>query len=291
MIAIIGPGALGIGVAGFLAEIGEPVAFIGRKGPEAINAEWDFQGKRLRIASPVIHSSQIKEEVDLVFITVKAYDLAAAITAHLRLFKKAIPIVSLCNGAVFTIMSAASQRDPNYLWRLGSVNLGVKETVANHFALSNPDGTVSWGEPGGKPSAFEESLFKKIARFKWLEDPTAALRRKWLFNTVINTLCAAGDLAQNRDLLKDHGSIGNVFEEAYDLGVKEWGPWSDGKEVLRKAMLALIEKTGSNENSMRRDLRLKNHTEVDFLSGVANGDKNFPQLNRLTAQIKALSTP
>jgi 2-dehydropantoate 2-reductase len=134
----------------------------------------------------------------------------------------------------------------------------------------------------GEPSDAERTLLDMPSGvFHWSNDALAAVRRKWLFNTVINSLCAVHRLPRNGDLLARREDLQSLFAEAFALGETVWGPWGTPSDTLYEHMLDLIEETAENENSMVRDLREGRRTESDALAGLALIRTGFDGLTRL----------
>lgn len=293
---IIGPGALGAALGAALQRRGHDVAFIGRRGPVAFCFSLDHGQQagmnpgrgNYQFASP---DTQFLMAVELVLITVKAFDLAAALR-HSDLAPRSAPIVSVGNGSVEDIIQTYAVTRPDRNFRLGLATLGVSLLSADGhepcFGLRSTVGKVAFGAflgPVVNATPCERQLTTADEIFAWEASALISHRRKWLYNTVINSICAAQRLPRNGELLAQSADLAAVFDEAYALGELRWGAWVIAKSELYAGLIELIQSTSANENSMARDRRLGLPTESDFLAGLARGDQRFPRLNALHALI------
>jgi 2-dehydropantoate 2-reductase len=271
---VIGPGAIGVAVADALARQGVAVGFLGRGGPEQVAARLDGEALAFPPANPA--------RAELAFVAVKAFDLASALNWTAELPPGAA-VVPLSNGAVAGLVQDAATRRRDLRWRLGFATIGITETAAGIFERRSRTGEVAFGPlPGAAgPTPLEERLAAAGTPFKWHPGILWMHRRKWLYNTVINTLAAARRLPSNGALLALLPELLAVFDEAHRLGAALWGPWPLPRADLYQGMIALIEATADNENSMARDRRLGRRTESAYLAGLAADQARYPQLAAL----------
>ncbi len=285
IIAIVGTGSMASAVGWSLAKLGFEFYFIGRSGPIERTYSFNADGQ----------ASQIKTEVpkdltktSLVFYCVKSYDLAAAFQ-HLELFSQNVIAVSLANGAVNHLIESGQKTFKQHIFRPGFSTVAVNQQKQDEFTLRASKGEIQFGplKPEDQESAFEKTIISAGAPFIWNPRILLYQRRKWLFNTVINTLTAAKKLPCNGDLLVDMPLLAAVFDEAHHLGEELWGEWRFARNDLFAAMLKLIEDTSSNENSMAADVRSGRRTESLYLAGLA-ADKEkgkYPLLRSLHSQL------
>jgi ketopantoate reductase len=147
---------------------------------------------------------------------------------------------------------------------------------------------MQWGAfiPKSAVATPLEEQLTKNPFFGFEAEITPLAWRKWLYNTVLNTLTAAYHLACNRDVLQHESEMKSVFAEAVRLGEELFGPWKDSTESLYAGLLALIHATANNENSMARDSRLGLPTESRYLAGMAEFAKgSYPRLMDLHRRI------
>ena len=295
---VIGPGALGAMLGAALQQRGYLVAFLGQNGPFSWACSL-AHGQQAGLAPGTMHyqfpapGPDFYRAAELVLVAVKAFDLERALR-HSDLLPPAAPVVALGNGSVEEIVRAHAATRPQRTFRLGLVTVGISQGTmhpsGSHYEVRSTAGKISFGAfvgPQVYATACEARLTAADAIFHWEPDALSAHRRKWLFNTVINSLCAAHRLPCNGELLSRQAEVDAVFREAYDLGETRWGPWRWTLPDLRAGLYALIDSTRANENSMARDRRLGVPTESAYLAGLADGDPRFPRLNALHAAIIA----
>ncbi|MCX6110839.1 MAG: hypothetical protein NTZ90_14690 [Proteobacteria bacterium] len=282
---MIGNGAIGVALYGRLVRLGLTVGFVGRQGPMSYRARFagapPVDAPRLDLGSP---------RLVLAVVAVKAFDLEAALTwtAHLQSGTIVWPV---SNGAVAALVEAAAAKRPDLHWRLGYCTFGVTALGPASYQAGSQGGELGIGPLNGVdgPLPVEQDWFDREALFRWHPRILWMHRRKWLFNTVINTLAATQRRAHNGELLGDLPMLAAVFSEALRLGQQLWGPWPLSRDELYAALLQLIEATADNENSMARDMRLARPTESSFLAGLATDERAYPLLTSLHRQITAMA--
>lgn len=289
-LAIVGTGAVGLAIGAALQRQGMDVGMVGRQGPMTWRATLASAGGAPR---PYEFPAAEWRRCDLVFVTVKAFDLELALSS-LGALPAGAAVVVVGNGAIDELVAAAAHSHPQWRWRLGVATIGVSATGPQAFELRSTTGQIGMGAwpKGGSAehwqrTPLEADLVATSDLLTWDDDIWSRYRLKWLFNTVINTLCAARGLAANAQLLTDASAMRQVYAEALALGTSLWGPWPKTAEVMYAEMLALIDRTGANENSMARDRRLKRRTESAFLAGLAKDANLYPNLVALHAQISS----
>lgn len=283
---VIGGGAIGAAVGGELERLGWAPRFIGRQGATALTATFETDVvKKLNFPKP---TADDVAAASLCFVAVKAFDLEAALK-NIAGLKAGVPVVPLSNGATWDIVAHAAAARPDLAWRLGYSTFGVTEVGPASFALRSRTGELSFGPlvaGNGERTACEKELTDAKGLFVWHQNIDRLVKRKWLYNTVINTLCAARGLPKNGALLGDLATLAAVFNEALTYGEERWGPWTMERNVLFQGMRELIESTEANENSMARDKRLGRRTESAFLAGLATDKKRYPLLTELHSKIE-----
>ncbi len=235
----------------------------------------------------------VAPEARLVFFCVKAFDLSQALEEQATLWDEDIPFITLSNGYLNPIFEKFSAAHKGRHLRAGMTTMGASYDDRGELKVFAAGAETMWGpqktsNPPCSPNADELKSVSKNSGWSWQDDMRPHLRRKWIFNATINTLCAALRL-KNNGMLRHHKSLtDDVFAEAYNLSLELW-PEPEMKESLsnvREQLWMLIEKTQLNENSMARDVRLGRMTESVFMAGVAHGRAGFPQLKRLDQEIR-----
>ena len=280
---VIGTGAVAAFLGVALEERGFLPAFFGRRGPTAFTARVTRAGGDTQLVCCRAPSPDEVAAAQIAFVAVKAFDLEAALawTTALAPGTAVIPVV---NGLVEDIVRAAAHAAPQLPFRLGFSTVGVSALdELGCYAVRAKSGEIAFGALDGAapPNAAERKLLDGQGVFAWHAQILAAAHRKWLYNVVINTLCAARALKSNGDLLGDIPMLAAVFNEAWTLGGERFGGFGVEKAEAYKAMERLIDATAANENSMARDKRLGRRTETPFLAGLAQDAKRFPLLMEL----------
>ncbi len=286
MIGIVGTGSIGSALGWSLSKLGFDFYFIGRKGPVEHSFVFNAEGIHKNITTPL---PQNLTDTALLFFCVKSYDLKSAMK-HLEMFSSKIVAVSLVNGAVDHLLEAGQQTYSQHVFRPGFSTVAVNRNRMDDFTLRSSKGEFQIGpmHSSDQQTELEKRLTSTRSFFTWNPRIQIYQHRKWLFNTVINTLTAIRKLSCNGDLLSDLPTLTAVFEEAYRLGEEVWGKWGFEKSDMFTAMLKLIDDTASNENSMAADVRLGRRTESLHLAGLTAGKvkNSYPLLISMHAQLE-----
>lgn len=291
-IVVIGSGSLAVGLSYYLKSVGFAPRILSRDG--AI----DMVGYRLKtpeggwtVDLPAAGAIEIGQ-ADVAFVCVKSYQLKQALSQHLSRLKDGCAVIPVGNGAIDDDLKSAAAEFPKLAWRLGTTTIAVSEEEPGKLALKNPNPRLFWGPFFGQaaePNETEKALIQsKPNLFIWTNDVQLAYRKKWLFNTVLNSLCGALNLKENGEALDHRQALMRAFAEAYSLAETHWEPWPEGisAQKLFAELLTLINSTYENENSMRKDLRMKRPTETAVLAGVARKYDEFPFLSELDGVIR-----
>lgn len=134
-IAVIGAGAIGNVVAGYLARNGQEVALVGRKGAvEAIScAGLRISGVRGEATVPVKVHERLVEKPDLTILAVKTQDLEEAICDNLEHLRESI-LLTTQNGVQADRIAArflARERIVSSIVMFGATSLEPSEVVHN----------------------------------------------------------------------------------------------------------------------------------------------------------------
>ncbi len=281
-VLVVGRGAIGAAVAVCAEDAGFNVLSRGRTehlGPW----EGSLNGKVFSL-----REWHQLEPIDICFLAVKAFDLKGAGEVA-GVLPVGTPIVSLANGFIVSELEHLRLRYPRHLWRLGSVTLGVSNTGYNQFEIRSKGGAIKFGKFQTKdldPTDIETRIFD------WDRAMRGFHQKKWLFNTVINSLVVTLNLTKNGDLLNYRETVTKTFGEAYRAGSDLLGGWTESQEQIMGELFELIEQTALNENSMLKDIKSKRPTETNYLAGVVEQKKgDYPILWELHTKILARSLP
>lgn len=291
-VLVIGKGAIGVAVACRLKILGYSPVFVGRKGSIDVHVHFKGWGQSFWLDVKKLTEADLSKVVGC-FIAVKAFDLEGAAGRFLPYLPSEVPVISLSNGATQGIVERVQKKFPTLQMRLGFCTAGVTTVNVNHFELRSSKGGVFWGKiaRSQKMTPFENDLVnvKCDSFFNMVDHVFPAHRMKWLFNTVMNSICAVKQYERNGLLLDDLEYLRGVFSEAFELGSELWGEWPESRQRLFDDLISLITATRENENSMHKDMRLNLRTEADYLSGLAKDSSKYPCLTELTDQIRKSS--
>jgi ketopantoate reductase len=260
--------------------------FLGRDGSR-------FTSHRRVVLDSVAYSLESFADTsspDVMVLCVKAYDLAVALTKIGESGLKPCPLILQGNGFVDRVVAEFRCAYPEWEVRFGLCTFGIKE---NGFGFE----VVGAGacEFGPAPETLRrtnaitaaEQALAAATGAKWNANIVEAVRVKWLWNTVLNSLTAVFDLATNGKVVNHKDEARAAFVEAVTaLKVLDPATEIDADQAWKDLWL-LVERTKLNENSMHRDIRVGRKTESEYLAGAA-GDK-FPVLSSWHRKILELS--
>ncbi len=281
-ILVMGAGAMGSVLGGFLAKGGHEVTLVGRRGSmEAI------QLRGLRIigiwGDHHIHSLKARTDVgglragdlDWVFITVKAYDTELAVQTIAPLTDENTLVCSYQNG-----LGNAEVIAKKVGWRQtvsARVIYGVRllePGVAEVTVIANPTalGVHTADAPVQRVREMVATMEGVGLPTVYTEEIAALLWGKVAYNCALNPLSALLDVPYGRLLETPHTReiMREVIEELYEVG-RAMGVQLKPKtaqEYLRLLFQILIPPTAAHYASMREDLKLGRRTEIDALNGA-----------------------
>jgi 2-dehydropantoate 2-reductase len=187
-IAVVGAGGLGGYYGGRLAKAGHDVTFIAR-GEQL--AALRANGLRVESVRDPFHLPTVSATgdaksagpVDLVLLTVKAYDLARAAEGILPLIAKETAVLPLLNGVDISERIGAVIGMPHVLGGLAYVFSYVAEPGV--IKQVSPFDRIQFGEPGGglseRGSRIEAALREAGIEAEQVADIQAALWTKFMF--------------------------------------------------------------------------------------------------------------
>lgn len=249
-------------------------------------------GQALRPMIPV--------DLPVVFFCVKAFQLADALKEQASLWSDDVPFITLSNGFIADeIESCRSALGARHIrWGMTTMGAAFKDNGALH--VFSEGASTSWGPFQSPKNAIpvtetitsaESTLLSSQPSWTWQDDVTPTVRRKWIFNTVLNTMCGALRLSSNGKLVNHRTLADAVLDEACELAKELWPHRAndlESVESLRAHFWQLVHKTSENENSMARDARLGRRTESAYLAGMAVGRRGYDRLKTYHAVLARL---
>jgi 2-dehydropantoate 2-reductase len=273
-IAIVGPGAIGCLLAGFLSKAKEEVWLLDKNKEraeklrqagifvEGVSGNWQAQ----------VHSSSEAGRIppaDLVIICVKSYDTKDAILSAKPFIAENTRIITLQNGIgnIEIISEAAgAEKVIGGVTNLGATLLGigkVKYAGRGETVIGRIDGKIP-----AEMRSIRECFNKAGIETRISRDIKGLLWSKLIINAGINALTAITRLPNGK--LLDFEGTRRILREAV----------SEATKVAKRKRVKLIyddplakveavcEATSSNICSMLQDVLRKKRTEIDFINGV-----------------------
>jgi ketopantoate reductase len=284
-ILVVGAGAIGTCIAARMQHLGYQVNLLGRKGGDNFQISFSGWSGHFWLKTIKLDAVQV-ESVAIAFFATKAFDLEGSIRRLAKFLPLECPIIPVSNGYTEPSLRALSKETANRAWRNGFCTIGVSQISDSSYEIRSNRGGVVFGPLHSGETKFEISSAEKELLsldkgefFIWADPISSAQHLKWLYNTVINTVCGAYSLANNGQTLEKIPLMRDLTKEAYRLGIELWGNWGISEEKVFDDLIALVTSTSTNENSMARDIRLHKRTESEWLAGVARGKSSYPLLN------------
>ena len=281
-ILVVGAGAVGSAVGGFLCRGGHRVSLVGRDPHMAAIRERGLRidgiwGEHLiRGLRPFTSVHQVPgEHFDLVLITTKSYDTGDVAKQVLPLLAEDSLVISLQNG--LGNVETISQIVGDHRAVGGRLIFGIKipeagraeiTVYADKVMLGSPSRTVDFAQLETIAAAFTEAGIPteatlEIGQFIW---------GKVFYNCCLNPLSALlqvtyGELSEHPETRQIMTSvIEEIFAVAGAKGVSlAWRSPQEYREVL---FGRLIPDTYAHHASMMQDVMRGNRTEIDALNGA-----------------------
>lgn len=267
---VFGAGALGSVVAARLAEVRE-VSLVGR--PQHVTA---IRARGLRVSGhtelvqadidAVTDVADVAAEPDVVLLTVKAYDTAAAVSDLAHLAGRAL-FVSLQNGLGNEEVIAA--RVPRVLGAV--INQGAT-FLAPGEVFHAGSGPISIGPFAGTEAADAEAVAAGLGEAGFpasaVADVRARIWAKAILNAAVNPLSAllrkrTGELIESQAL---RAAMRQVVEESVAIAAACGVPLA-AEDVLT-AIDEVARATRDNKTSMYQDLEKGRRTEIEAINGA-----------------------
>jgi 2-dehydropantoate 2-reductase len=274
-IAIVGPGAVGLLIAGYLSKTDAAVTLVDQFPERAglLNREgvrWEGADADFRFRVPVTVGLADPGGTDLVILCVKAYHTESA-ARELAAAGYRGPVMTLQNGAGNAELIAASM--PGSAVIAGVTSEGANLAAQDHVRHAGR-GKTSFGPmvAGSVPGKFLDDL-AALMRAAGLDaelsaDPLSLVWSKVLINAGINPLTAILGV-RNGALLENEaarGLMAGLVREGAAV-IKRLGMTpAYGDPVARAEEVCRL--TAANFSSMYSDIKNGQQTEIDFINGA-----------------------
>jgi ketopantoate reductase len=290
---IIGPGAVGLAIGARLQLLGCKPQFLRRlQVPEGEVRHFLGWNQSQNLELKVVLAADWPR-FDLVFCAVKAFQLQQVLDEHLPKLRPGCVVVPVANGATLEMIERCQSQFPNLVLRAGYCLLGATVIGKGTYKLTSESSRVIWG-PSPKaqtvqPTPTEVALIGKDCDkfFEFSPNVQLGIAKKWVFNVVVNTICASQGYSKNKMLLADKDFLKRVFTEAFALQELIWPQSNLSDDGLWSELLNFIDIFGENENSMQRDIVAGRQTESLYLAGMSLKYKEFPLLRELHGRCTA----
>ncbi len=293
-VAIIGPGAIGSLFAARLARAGVAVSLLDHRAARAAQLRASGIAVRgvdgdYRVELPVVIYAREVGAVDLVLVSVKAYNTEAALRQHLALVGPDTVVWSVQNGLGNVEAMGRVVAPEQVLGGSSTIGANLMGPGRVHHA---GEGEVILGELDGSHSPRAERLARLLGRagFEALvsDDIQRVIWNKLLVNVGINALTAL--LWVRNGVLAEHESARALMRAAVAEAVAAAA--GQGLEFDRDSVQARVEqvarRTANNRSSMLADMQNERRTEIDFLNGAIARLTDAPVNRTLTQLVHAL---
>ncbi len=280
-VAVIGLGALGIAFATFLKNAGNTVYGITKpeyvkdfhNGSVKVSGIWGTHKVRLDgIFSDISH---IKEQLELIIITVKSYD-TQIVLEQIRPAVSENTLILIAQNGYGNYEKAVEYYGEGKIL-LARVIFGSKliDRTYAHITVNADD--IRIGDPSktiktDKIKNVVETINKTGIPASYAPDVYQILWDKILYNCALNPLgaileCSYGQLAENPETVKIMNSIiREIFKIAQANNIKL--RWNSPEEYIQHFYNNLIPPTKEHFPSMYYDLKSGKKTEIDALNGA-----------------------
>ncbi|MGL4381142.1 MAG: 2-dehydropantoate 2-reductase [Vibrio sp.] len=285
-IVVLGPGAVGALWALHLHGAGHQVSLWSRQPQAQVTLQLDD-------GQPVTFNNQnlaALANADLVLITVKAWQVAAAFAPLLAHLQRETILLFMHNG--MGAVEALHHSIADFPILLATTTHGALKTTISqvrHTGLGQTQ--IGADNPlGARCDFMAEVLQHALAPVTWNPDLQPALWHKLAINCAINPLTAIHQ-CQNGALAATEftPTITAILDEVTAVMRAESIAFDDA--ALRTSVYQVINATAANYSSMQQDIFHQRPTEIDFINGyvVAKAKQHgiaTPVNNELYAQIK-----
>lgn len=300
-IGILGIGAIGQLLAQQLAAAGLEPWLLPRANTPSLAEQGEKQVYTLELGDQSLQtsflclaqdSSKLKQ-LDLLLVTVKAYQVEAALEPLLPKLHPDCRILLLHNG-LGPHQSLAAKLNGRPL-SLGTTSQGALKLSSNHIRQTG-SGLTQIGDLIGAPmpEAMKTALLNAIPGSQWSDTILEALWQKLAVNAVINPLTAIHRVNNGALAAPEfEGTICAILDELLQVAKQEG--ISLTFDTLHARVKEVIRLTAANYSSMYQDLKHGRKTEIDYINGYLQQRAEqygltLPINSELVAQIKALES-
>ncbi len=306
-ITILGAGAVGSALGGFLARAGHSVTLVGRSITPGSHLERicatglvteGILGEFRTTPAVADRLPEGADAPDLIILTVKSFDTLQA-AEQIRAAGATCPVLHLQNG----IGNYEILRDVLTPGRVltGMIIIGFVVPVPGRVRVTVYGGDIKIGRmsPGGPPGDLEavRALFQGTPLpVTVVPDIQSQLWAKLLYNCALNPLGAILGVPYGRLLSSEtQAIIRDLLAEAFAVAEAEGVPlfWADSEQYRAYLVGTQIPATADHFPSMSADLKKGRKTEINFLNGAVTALARargiaVPVNATLTAQIRFL---
>lgn len=282
-VVVIGAGAVGSVVGGFLAAAGHDVTLLGRPAHVCAIVERGllirglFGHRHLTGLRALAKPALPPRSADAVWVCVKSYDTAATAELAARCRAPQGVVISAQNG-LGNLDTLAAHVPPTAL--LGArVIFGARLVRPGEVEVTvsaEPVRIGAWvrGEVHAERQArrWAQELTAAGLDCEWTPDIQAELWAKVLYNAALNPLgallrCHYGALAENEDT---RALMDQVISEAFAVARAEGIelPWRSVEQYRARFYGQLVPATAAHRSSMLQDIERGRPTEIEALNGA-----------------------
>lgn len=287
-IVILGPGAIGSLWACYLHRAGHKVSLWSRSSDQAISLTLD-DGLPITFTN---HNIQAVRQADLLLVTVKAWQVEAAMKPLLDELNLDCMLLFMHNG--MGAMDALAESLSPFPVLMATTTHGAFKPTDTQVRHTGQGQTLIGGfNTRGRQCQFlADVLSHALPETGWHPDIRQALWHKLAINCAINPLtailqCRNGELDQD-----DHQPVlTRLTHELAAVMTAEGIPTQPGR--LSEQIHQVINATAENFSSMHQDIFYRRQTEIDFITGyllkiAARHQIDVPENRRLYESIKQL---
>ncbi|WP_345882090.1 2-dehydropantoate 2-reductase [Shewanella algae] len=300
-LGILGVGAIGQLLAQQLAAAGLEPWLLPRANTPSLAEQGEEQVYTLELGDQSLQtfflclaqdSSKLKQ-LDLLLVTVKAYQVEAALEPLLPKLHPDCRILLLHNG-LGPHQSLAAKLNGRPL-SLGTTSQGALKLSSNHIRQTG-SGLTQIGDLIGAlmPEVMKTTLLNAIPGSQWSDAILEALWQKLAVNAVINPLTAIHRVNNGALTAPEfEGTICAILDELLQVAKQEGIALTF--DTLHARVKEVIRLTAANYSSMYQDLKHGRKTEIDYINGYLQQRAEqygltLPINSELLAQIKALES-
>ncbi len=300
-LGILGVGAIGQLLAQQLAAAGLEPWLLPRANTPSLAEQGEKQVYTLELGDQSLQtsflclaqdSSKLKQ-LELLLVTVKAYQVEAALEPLLPKLHPDCRILLLHNG-LGPHQSLAAKLNGRPL-SLGTTSQGALKLSSNHIRQTG-SGLTQIGDLIGAPmpEAMKTVLLNAIPGSQWSDTILEALWQKLAVNAVINPLTAIHRVNNGALAAPEfEGTICAILDELLQVAKQEGIALTF--DALHARVKEVIRLTAANYSSMYQDLKHGRKTEIDYINGYLQQRAeqyglSLPINSELVAQIKALES-